>query len=163
MSKISALPVLTAPDKADLLPIEDVSATTTKGITLQTLFGMIYPVGSVYTNANNSTNPGTLLGFGTWAAHGAGRVNVGVGTSDQAFAAAATGGESNHMLTLSEIPSHSHNWQSGNATATGGGTSGVALNNAGFNVQGPTVSQGGGGAHNNLQPYVVVYMWVRTA
>jgi hypothetical protein len=39
---------------------------------------VLYPVGSVYINAAVSTNPGTLLGFGTWAAFGAGRVLVGL-------------------------------------------------------------------------------------
>jgi hypothetical protein len=163
MPKIPALPPYTTFDKLDALPIEDVSGPTTKEITLEQVLGFIYPVGSIYMNASVSTNPGTLLGFGTWTAHAAGRVNVGVGTSDQAFAAGATGGESNHTLTTAELAVHSHTWNSGTATATGGGTSGVALNNAGFNIAAPGGNAGSGSAHNNLQPYVVVYMWKRTA
>ena len=38
----------------------------------------LYPVGSIYTQATVATNPATLLGFGTWAAFGAGRVMVGL-------------------------------------------------------------------------------------
>ena len=48
-------------------------------------FDKIYPVGSIYINATNSTNPGTLLGFGTWAAFGAGKVPVGIDSSDSDF------------------------------------------------------------------------------
>jgi hypothetical protein len=53
----------------------------------------IYPVGSIYVNATNNTNPGTLLGFGTWVAFGAGRVPVGFNASDPLFdSAEETGG-----------------------------------------------------------------------
>ena len=43
----------------------------------------LYPVGSIYINAGVTTNPATLLGFGTWTAFGAGRVMVGLNGSDQ--------------------------------------------------------------------------------
>lgn len=53
----------------------------------------VYPVGSVYINASDSTNPGTLLGFGTWTAFGAGRVPVGLNSGDADFdTAEETGG-----------------------------------------------------------------------
>ena len=63
----------------------------------QSFLDTIYPIGSVYINATNSTNPSTLLGFGTWVAFGAGRVPVGIDSSDEDFdAAEETGGEKTH-------------------------------------------------------------------
>jgi hypothetical protein len=52
------------------------SNTTTIATTafVQTALATLYPVGSIYINATSSTNPATLLGFGTWTAFGAGRV-----------------------------------------------------------------------------------------
>jgi type IV secretory pathway VirJ component len=45
---------------------------------VQAALAAVYPVGSIYSNATNSTNPATLLGFGTWAVFGAGKVMVGI-------------------------------------------------------------------------------------
>jgi len=141
-----------------------------------TILGSLYPVGCIYTTTV-ATNPATIFGFGTWTAFGAGRTLIGVGTSDAVFAAAATGGESNHLLTAAEMPTHTHiqnahnhiigeygkwweNWVSGS------GTYGIS-NNSNFTPSGDTTAvnqnTGGGGAHNNLPPYVVVYFWKRTA
>ena len=124
-----------------------------------TFLSLLYPVGSIYTNAVDSTNPGTLLGFGTWSAFGQGRVMVGLNGSDTDFdTAEEIGGAKTHTLTIAEMPAHTHQIQTvGNLAATGVdfgviGTGGIASG-----------STGGGGAHNNLQPYVVVYMWKRTA
>jgi hypothetical protein len=122
---------------------------------------VLYPVGSVYINAAVSTNPGTLLGFGTWAAFGAGRVLVGLDAGDVDFdTVEETGGAKTHTLTINEMPSHTHthlglpastSLQFGNPQDDFGG---------GNNSTGAT---GGGQPHNNLQPYIVVYMWKRTA
>lgn len=138
----------------------------------------LYPVGSIYTNAEVSTNPATLLGFGTWAAYAEGRVPVGKASSGTFDTLNATGGAEtdSHTLTEAEIPSHYHD------SIHGGSTSGrpdgfVAISNAlgGGNFGGGTddddwgssrtKTKGGGGAHTHdiLQPYIVVYMWKRTA
>ena len=70
----------------------------------------IYPVGSIYTNAGVATNPGTLLGFGTWSAFGAGRVIVGVDSTDTDFdAVRETGGAKTHTLTVAQLAAHTHN------------------------------------------------------
>ena len=72
----------------------------------------IYPVGSIYINAGVATNPGTLLGFGTWTAFGTGRTIVGVDSSDTDFdTVRETGGSKtdSHTLTIAEIPAHTHN------------------------------------------------------
>ena len=71
------------------------------------LFDLIYPIGSIYMSVS-STNPGTLFG-GTWVAWGAGKVPVGVHTTETEFATVEkTGGEKTHKLVTSEIPAHNH-------------------------------------------------------
>ena len=123
----------------------------------------VYPVGSIYINAGVATNPGTLLGFGTWSAFGAGRVIVGVDSTDTDFdSVRETGGAKtdSHALTIAELPAHTHNVtmstnDTDNDNLSEGNTSGTSLH--------PTSSTGGGEAHNNLQPYITAYMWRRTA
>lgn len=126
----------------------------------------LYPVGSIYTNATSSTNPATLLGFGTWVAFGAGRVMVGIDSGQTEFdTAEETGGAKTHTLTTAEMPSHSHGISSHTAYYVGSGGQFSFNSIPGGNGQfGATVSSNGSGsAHNNLQPYIVVYMWKRTA
>jgi len=126
---------------------------------------IVYPVGSIYFNATVATNPNTLLGFGTWAIYGAGKVMVGLDAGDTDFDAVTdTGGSKTHTLITAEMPAHTHT-TSGNVS----GTPGSATQTVGSGGSGPASnvntsdSTGGGGAHNNLQPYVVVHMWKRTA
>ena len=125
----------------------------------------IYPVGSIYINAAVTTNPATLLGFGTWVAFGTGRMMVGYDASDTDFdALQETGGAKTHTLTTSELPSHTHKNPAGISPApnandldiTGGNGATVASNVV-------TDATGGGSAHNNMPPYIVAYMWRRTA
>jgi hypothetical protein len=144
----------------------------------------VYPVGSIYTNATNATNPGTLLGFGTWSAFGAGRVPVGFDAADPLFDTAEETGGAKDAIVVSHThtatstvtdPGHRHSVN----TFQGGDGSGVA--NVGENV-GPFVlgagtntattgitvattnaSAGSSGTNKNLQPYITVYMWKRTA
>jgi hypothetical protein len=141
------------------------------GVTLQKLATAVkdalYPVGSIYTNATNSTNPATLIGFGTWVAFGAGKVPVGIDASDTDFdTAEETGGSKTHTLTTSEMPSHSHAYTKAIHPSGSGAEqnqSGGAEDRTNFNGTDNTGLTGGGQSHNNLQPYVVVYMWKRTA
>ena len=132
----------------------------------------VYPVGSIYINAAVATNPGTLLGFGTWAAFGAGRVMVGIDASQTEFdTLGEESGSKTHQLTEAELPSHFHfSGYGADATprhGTTGSLSSVRIDNDGnaFNSTSAahTSSVGSGTAHNNLQPYIVVYMWRRTA
>jgi hypothetical protein len=124
---------------------------------------LLYPVGSIYINASNSTNPGTLLGFGTWVAFGSGRVLVSHDSGQTEFnTAEKTGGAKTHTLTINEMPSHSHGIS--DETLSQSWTSGA--DNRYRAAQANTLQSmptGGGAAHNNLQPYIVVYMWKRTA
>lgn len=84
---------------------------------VQAAIALLYPVGSIYTNATVSTNPGTLLGFGTWTAFGAGRVMVGFNSGNALFdTAEETGGSAD-----STLPTHTHT----GTTDAGGSASGT--------------------------------------
>lgn len=135
-----------------------------------------YPVGSIYINATNSTNPDTLLGFGTWVAFGAGRVMVGFNSSDPLFDAAEETGGSKDAIVVSHThtitdPGHTHTtnadrWNSPVTGAPDGFSPGfkdaaATINSAttGISIN----STGSSGTNANLQPYITVYMWKRTA
>lgn len=123
-----------------------------------------FPVGSVFI-AVVSTNPGTLLGYGTWSAFGAGRVLVGRDAADVDFdTAEETGGAKTVTLTTTEMPAHVHG-ELAPTTASGGAMRFAVDTNASGSVAAGlnTASIGGGAAHNNLQPYIVCYFWKRTA
>jgi len=137
----------------------------------------LYPVGSIYTNATSSTNPGTLLGFGTWSAFGAGRFLVGLNASDSSFdTAEETGGSKDaivvsHTHTLTDS-GHSHTQTlptSGGANLQSSISAGYAGSQNSYlstasSTTGITVnSTGSSGTNANLPPYIVVYMWKRTA
>lgn len=149
----------------------------------------IYPVGSIYMSTV-STNPATLFGFGTWEAMPAGRVLLAQGKSDwgTTYEAGSTGGEATHKLTVGEIPSHNHTgsintagehthsltlkalWGDGNGSGNGwagdtrdGGSRTNTFSTVGNHTHTVTInSTGSGQPHNNLQPYISVYMWKRT-
>jgi len=143
-----------------------VSFTTLTGVTAT--IANAYPVGSIYMNATNATNPGTLLGFGTWAAFGEGRVLIGIDSSDTDFdTAEETGGSKTHTLTEAQLPSHRHQVGSNDSgTGTGGAAGNMELVRDAGTGNGPAVNSsftGSGQAHPIVQPYIVVYMWKRTA
>jgi hypothetical protein len=155
---------------------------------VQAALQALHPVGSIYINATNSTNPGTLLGFGTWSAFGAGRVPVGFDSSNALFdAAEETGGSADsilpthtHAATSTSVvtdPGHRHTVD----THLGGNGSGVAnsgidggtfpeltdvqVNTTGITVATTTTNANAGvsATNGNYQPYITVYMWKRTA
>ena len=142
------------------------------------IFEKIYPVGSIYINAAVSTNPGTLLGFGTWVAFGAGKVPVGIDSSDTDFdTVEETGGGKTASTTL---PNHVHQWFDGTRS---GASSGIdfseSFTSGSFNSSGAASDFSGDPDTSNfytanpttnpsitistIQPYIVVYMWKRTA
>jgi len=141
----------------------EANTLTSGGNTLCTL-QQVYPVGSIYINASVTTNPATLLGFGTWVAFGGGRVPVGQDTGDTAFdTLEETGGAKTHTLSISEMPAHTHTIDLlGNGENESNNTPSASDNND-PNMTATTDSTGGGQPHNNLQPYIVVKMWKRTA
>lgn len=119
----------------------------------------VYPVGSIYTSVV-STTPATHFG-GTWVAIGAGKVLIGIDASDADFdTVEETGGTKTHTLTVAQIPAHTHSMTIENTRGTG--ADGAADGQASFSTV-DTSSTGGGEAHPIVQPYLVVYMWKRTA
>jgi len=154
---------LTVDANLDVTGIRNLTVTGT--ITNSSIISLsdVYPVGSIYINASDGTNPGTLLGFGTWIAFGAGRVPVGIDAGQTEFdTAEETGGAKTHTLTVSEMPSHTHTSSTLGRDGTLGGYLDQATNNSESSASNILDNTGGGAAHNNLQPYIVVYMWKRT-
>jgi hypothetical protein len=145
----------------------------------------VYPVGSIYINAAVSTNPNTLLGFGTWTAFGAGKVIVGLDAADALFdTLEETGGSKDaiavthtHTATTTATDAgHTHlsnavglvngtiNWvgtggtpyNNGNNTNTASGTASITASTT-------VASAGSSGTNANVQPFIIVKMWKRTA
>lgn len=147
---------------------------------------VLYPVGSIYINAGVSTNPATLLGFGTWTAFGAGRVMVGLNAGDPLFdTLEETGGSKDAIVvahthstsTTVSDPQHQHAASAGNfltetnagSYAYGGPGANISVVNntanasTGISVSTTINSTGSSGTDANLQPYITVAMWKRTA
>lgn len=153
----------------------------------------VYPVGSIYMNATDATSPAALFGFGTWLQISAGRVLIGASASpsDTSYKAGDIGGEEKHTLSVAEMPSHNHSATIDNAGSHNHDMNTYAYNedfrndtpqlipntnyyytrrnpiytlNAGDHTHSITIhNTGGGQAHNNMQPYLVVYIWQRVA
>lgn len=126
----------------------------------------LYPIGSIYISTSSTFNPQTVWG-GTWVKTAKGRCLIG---ANDTYPLGSTGGEERHYLTGNEMPRHSH------------GIYGVDLRNGSTTLQKPYFSYkdqgqttsyisgimgteltGNGEAHNNMQPYLAVYIWERTA
>ena len=183
-----------------LAPTASYGTSTTQLATtafVQAALQAMYPVGSVYINATSTTNPATLLGFGTWTAIGAGKVLVGQDTGDTLFdTLEETGGskdaivvEHNHTATSTSSststvtdPTHTHTsyqptskglssggdpngvWGGGTGTLTATTASSTGITVATTTTTSTTIANSGSsGTNANLQPYVVVKMWKRTA
>lgn len=140
------------------------------------LIDRIYPVGSIYISTSASFNPQTTWG-GTWVKTAKGRCLI--GANDYNYPLGATGGEERHYLSGNEMPPHGH---------TAGKVYNYKLSNYGIKADAwdkngdqvlyidqtsvtssqssnilSTNSTGGGASHNNMQPYLAVYIWERTA
>jgi hypothetical protein len=159
---------------------DNTSKLATTGF-VQAALGALYPVGSIYTNAAVSTNPATLLGFGTWSAFGAGRFMVGLDAGNAAFdTAQETGGSADaivvshtHSATSSvSDPGHNHtigfqnntiDQNAGSSALVKQGTSNTSTASTGISVSTSIGTTGSSATNANLPPYIVVYMWRRTA
>lgn len=151
---------------------------------VQTVLQTLYPVGTIYTNATSSTNPATLLGFGTWTAFGAGKVMVGLDSGDATFSTVGNTGGSKDAVNVSHTHTatstdsgHTHtttfynvndfngpqNYKGGAYSDDQTGTWSITSSTGNANIS-TTISTTGSSATNaNLPPYVVVYLWKRTA
>jgi hypothetical protein len=147
---------------------------------VQAALQALHPVGSIYTSTS-STNPGSSFGFGTWVQFGAGRVLIGDGGG---YSAGSTGGSADavvvsHSHSASSTvtdPGHSHTQRvllaadgatiapqlTEYASTLQNGSSTLSAT-TGISVSTTVNSTGSSGTNANLQPYVVVYMWNRTA
>ena len=129
---------------------------------MQAFLTAVYPVGSLYYNGTNSSNPNTILGFRTWEAYAKGRVLVGVNPTDSDFDdVGAMGGEKAHTLTIDEMPSHTHTYVA--ATSFGNSDDDGGWNPVKDLATKTSSAIGGSQPHNNLQPYITCYIWIRTA
>lgn len=130
------------------------ATTAAAALTNLGVVDLVYPVGSIYMSVN-SANPSTLFG-GTWVSWGAGRVPVGINTSDSDFSTVEKTGGSKSMQ------SHSHDFTFANAYhAAGNEQIGNIIPSATSGSK--NTSTAGSGDSGNLQPYITCYMWKRTA
>ena len=155
--------------KSDKLDKTATAADSSKlgGKTLAEIMLTLYPVGAVYISAN-STSPASLFG-GTWESIG-GRFLLG---ADATYAAGSTGGEETHTLTTDEMPEHKHKGITiaGNKLTAWSetGTGGVFDMHSLFNGSGHNTNdfyaepEGSSQPHNNMPPYLAVYMWKRVS
>lgn len=134
-----------------------------------------YRVGDLFLTTI-ATNPSSFLG-GKWELFGPGRCLVCVDTSDTDFnAVKKTGGEKTHKLTVNEMPSHNHQYEdiTGNRSLNGQfGRSGYYESESYMGVTNSVIAYvdadfrmtyvGGSESHNNLQPYITCYVWIRIA
>lgn len=150
------------------LPSEDTPITSENLQKIEdALAGMLdyfYPVGTIYETTSSNLDTTTKMANhfgGTWEAYGAGRVLVAKSADAEFDTIGETGGAKTHTLTIYEMPSHNHTQP---VSSSGGGQ---VENQPGFGGlkthDGAVDNNGGGQAHNNLQPYIVVYRYRRTA
>lgn len=159
----------------DCFPQNNTSLEINGNTIFESIIDSIYPVGSIYMSVN-STDPGTLFG-GTWQQI----EDTFLLSAGQTYTAGDTGGAATVTLTTQQIPAHSHLesalsnfgypniWVGNDAnhpnnlySGAGGYVSGGTWTQAsGWGSE--TNNTGGGQAHNNMPPYLVVYVWKRTA
>jgi hypothetical protein len=153
------------------------SATANAVANVSAVFNIVYPVGTIYTNYDDGTNPGTLLGFGTWVSVATGRVIVGAGSvtdanaSTASFTATSTGGALTNAITSAMVPEFTvvkHNdvteayEQSG--FNTGAGTPQAGMKDSTTSDDDRLIVNPGGGSTNLdiQQPYLVAHIWRRS-
>lgn len=152
--------------------VENLKAEITKLKEATKQIDEIYPIGSIYMTTEIATAEAMAEKFGgIWEAYAEGRTIVGVGTSDETFEIGQTGGESNHILTVKEMPRHDHQSVSGaHSTTVYTDADGYTENAKGYWLDSISISTqyssntgyaGETQAHNNMQPYMVTYMWKR--
>lgn len=133
----------------------------------KSVIDMVYPVGAIYMSVNG-TNPGNLFG-GKWEQI-KDRFLLACGDT---YAAGSTGGEARHTLTVEEMPNHVHGINDFHVEGQSEGHL-VERDNEALAGQpratqgkyywyGSTLGTGDSQPHNNMPPYLAVYIWKRTA
>ena len=130
---------------------------TNQNYSLSALINLIYPIGSIYLSVN-STSPQQLFG-GEWEQI----KDKFLLSAGDTYSGGSEGGEATHTLTVEEMPSHTH--ASGvSPNESVGATAGNEQAKTQFaRSYGYTDYTGGNAAHNNMPPYIAVYVWKRTA
>lgn len=120
-----------------------------------------YKVGDLFLTTR-SENPNLRFG-GTWELYGKGKVLVCVDPDDSDFSAVKkTGGEKEHTLTIDEMPSHNHSVKYASNDTGFGDNYFTAGKKGSYNTSSVPINYTGGGkSHNNLQPYITCYIWIR--
>ena len=174
-NRVSSLETDNTINKRDISNLRNRVSTNESNISdLQTdisnYWKTLYPIGSIYISTSSTFNPNTAWG-GTWVKTADGRCLIGANST---YPLGSTGGEAEHTLSLNEIPSHDHNlsdwamsWKmqgvAGEVNINTSVTSNAWSDNHGFFKSQTSKATGGGQAHNNMQPYLAVYIWKRTA
>lgn len=123
---------------------------------LNEFINTIYPVGSIIMSTNN-VSPASLFG-GTWEQI----EDTFLLAAGSGYIAGSVGGEATHTLTIDEMPSHTHTYQ---VTAWVNKTGDIVDNSNSeyidYGINRQTQATGGSQPHNNMPPYLVVYMYKR--
>lgn len=130
--------------------------STFAGLSVQQVLNNVYPVGAIFISVVNNS-PASVFG-GVWERI----LDRFLLAASGNYVAGSTGGEATHELTISEIPSHDHATGFGWGGATAGGDNYFVTSSIGKTVvANRTTLAGGGTAHNNMPPYLAVFMWKR--
>ena len=138
------------------------------------LFDLLYPVGTYYETSNANWTPSSAGWYGTWQEDTGGKTTVAKSADTEFNSIGKTGGEKTHELTIEEMPKHTHEMRvvKDNETNSGGFLPKANNSQGNNNGWGDYVyditnyainNKGGGQAHNNMPPYIVVRRWHRTA
>ena len=115
----------------------------------------IYPIGSIYISATDSTASAVHDRFGgTWEAYATGRTLIGMGSNgtNNYTTIGATGGASSHTITTDNMPSHTHSFSGTTGSTGGGGSHSHSVSNTSTSR-----TSGGGGSHSHNFAANVVY------
>ena len=169
-SKAEIGTVLSTPSSTVFVQTANIAdgAVTGAKLAVSSIIDIFYPVGSYYETSDTTFDPNVSWG-GTWVEDTSGRVLV--ASDSGTFATVGdTGGEEKHTLVTTEMPAHNHGiyyWLGQNLP--GGTDHFIAYGNTSSLTPQYTTSTswvsntGGGNSHNNLQPYIVIKRWHRTA
>ncbi len=142
---------------------------------INSILDKIYPIGCYFETSDTNFDPNESL-IGTWTRDTDGRVLV---SESNSLTIGSTGGESTHTLTANEMPSHTHSlYPTGKGWVNSDANTGrINLNHVPSGKYVGIISTtgmngwvfkgidktGGGEAHNNMPPYIVIARWHRTA
>ena len=137
---------------------------TNQNYSLSALINLIYPIGSIYLSVN-STSPQQLFG-GEWEQI----KDKFLLSAGDTYSGGSEGGEAAHTLTVEEMPSHNHSLSDPIdknsiklGSMTGDANWALTKRATSYDYNLTTNNTGGGAAHNNMPPYIAVYVWKRTA